>query len=61
MADYIKKHIPPQPEAGAEAGEDQQPAQDPQKITEEIFQPEDQDRDGYISYDEFSGPKHDEL
>jgi len=61
VADYIKKHIPPQPEAGAEAGEGQQPPQDPQKITEEIFQHEDQDRDGYISYDEFSGPKHDEL
>ncbi|KAK2719428.1 uncharacterized protein LOC136037076 isoform X2 [Artemia franciscana] len=33
----------------------------PQKITEEIFQHEDKDRDGFISYEEFSGPKHDEL
>jgi len=30
-------------------------------IAEEIFQHEDKDRDGYISYEEFSGPKHDEL
>jgi hypothetical protein len=28
---------------------------------EEIFSHEDRDRDGYISHDEFSGPKHDEL
>ena len=56
MADYIKKHIPPPEHADPEA-----PPQDPHRITEEIFQHEDQDRDGYISYDEFSGPKHDEL
>ena len=31
------------------------------KITEETFQHEDKDRDGFISYEEFSGPKHDEL
>lgn len=58
VADYIKKHIPPT--EAAEAREDV-PQQDPQKITEEIFQHEDQDRDGYISFEEFSGPKHDEL
>ena len=59
MVGYIKKHIPPTPESeDADAGENKQ---DPHKITEEIFQHEDQDRDGYISYEEFSGPKHDEL
>lgn len=62
VAEYIKKHIPPTDSADATAKEDEaQPQQDPHKITEEIFQHEDQDRDGYISYDEFSGPKHDEL
>ena len=30
-------------------------------LIEEIFQNEDKDRDGFISYYEFSGPKHDEL
>ena len=57
MADYIKKHIPPQ----EETAENEVSPQDPHKITEEIFQHEDQDRDGFISYEEFSGPKHDEL
>jgi len=59
VVDYIKKHMPP-----AEADEDAESRdnpQDPHRITEEIFQHEDQDRDGYISYEEFSGPKHDEL
>jgi FK506-binding protein 14 len=31
------------------------------RMVEEIFSHEDRDRDGYISHDEFSGPKHDEL
>lgn len=31
------------------------------KLVEEIFQHEDKDKNGYISHDEFSGPKHDEL
>ena len=60
VADYIKKHIPPPPEAKEDVDEGA-PQQDPHKITEEIFQHEDQDRDGYISFEEFSGPKHDEL
>ena len=58
MADYIKKHIPP---TEGETTENEIVPQDPQKITEEIFQHEDQDRDGFISFEEFSGPKHDEL
>ena len=49
---YIQQQLPPdQIEAG----------QDPHKITEEIFHHEDKDRDGFISHEEFSGPKHDEL
>ncbi|XP_071103494.1 uncharacterized protein [Haliotis cracherodii] len=31
------------------------------KMVSEIFSHEDKDKDGYISHDEFSGPKHDEL
>ena len=34
---------------------------DQDKLVEEIFSHEDKDKDGYISHDEFSGPKHDEL
>jgi len=54
---YLKKQIPDA--AGEEGAGDNM--QDPLKITEEIFQHEDKDRDGYISHGEFSGPKHDEL
>lgn len=61
VADYIKKHIPPPEQAEETATEEGTPPQDPLKITEEIFQHEDHDRDGYISFEEFSGPKHDEL
>ena len=46
------------PEA-AKAGVKDLPDQD--KLVEEIFQHEDQDKNGFISHDEFSGPKHDEL
>ncbi|GLV45609.1 FK506-binding protein 14 [Carabus blaptoides fortunei] len=35
--------------------------EDHDKLVEEIFQHEDKDKNGYISHDEFSGPKHDEL
>jgi FK506-binding protein 14 len=35
--------------------------EDHDKLVEEIFQHEDQDKNGFISHDEFSGPKHDEL
>ena len=31
------------------------------KMIADIFKQEDADKDGFISYDEFSGPKHDEL
>ncbi|CAG0919527.1 unnamed protein product [Notodromas monacha] len=51
VVEYIKKQMP----------EGEAIDQDPDKITEEIFQHEDKDRDGFISHDEFSGPKHDEL
>lgn len=31
------------------------------RLVEEIFSKEDTNNDGYISYSEYSGPKHDEL
>ncbi len=34
---------------------------DQDKLVAEIFEHEDKDKDGFISHDEFSGPKHDEL
>ena len=34
---------------------------DQDKLVEEIFSHEDEDNDGYISHDEFTGPKHDKL
>lgn len=34
---------------------------DNDKLVEEIFQHEDKDKNGFISHEEFSGPKHDEL
>lgn len=35
--------------------------EDHDKLVEEIFQHEDKDKNGFISHEEFSGPKHDEL
>lgn len=52
VLEYIKAQIP---------AEEMENGQDPHKITEEIFHHEDKDRDGMISHEEFSGPKHDEL
>ena len=31
------------------------------EIITDIFNHEDKDKDGFISHEEFSGPKHDEL
>lgn len=55
VSSYLKKQMP----VAAEAGMTDLPEQD--KLVEEIFQHEDADKNGLISHDEFSGPKHDEL
>jgi len=55
VSSYLKKQMP----EAAKAGVKDLPDQD--KLVEEIFQHEDQDKNGFISHDEFSGPKHDEL
>jgi len=48
---YLEQEIPA----------DQLGDQDPNTIADEIFHHEDKDKDGFISHEEFSGPKHDEL
>ena len=48
--------------AGGEQGEEaRKMLEDQDKLVEEIFAHEDKDKDGVISHEEFSGPKHDEL
>lgn len=46
---------------GGNSEEQKKAMEDNDKMVEEIFQHEDKDRNGFISHDEFSGPKHDEL
>lgn len=55
ISKYLKEQLP----AAQAAGLKDLP--DTNKMVEEIFQHEDKDRDGVISREEFSGPKHDEL
>lgn len=52
LSEYLKKQVP-------EGTNADMPDQD--KLVEDIFLHEDKDKDGFISHDEFSGPKHDEL
>ncbi|XP_026759026.1 FK506-binding protein 2 [Galleria mellonella] len=60
VSDYLKKQmVPPD---GAEMSDDiKQMLESHDKLVEEIFQHEDKDKNGFISHEEFSGPKHDEL
>eukprot|EP00092_Neocalanus_flemingeri_P107621 GFUD01138150.1.p1 GENE.GFUD01138150.1~~GFUD01138150.1.p1 ORF type:complete len:204 (+),score=63.28 GFUD01138150.1:45-656(+) len=48
-------------EEGEQGEEARKMMEDQDKLVEEIFAHEDKDKDGLISHDEFSGPKHDEL
>lgn len=60
VSDYLKKQMVPAD--GAEMSEDvKQMLEGHDKLVEEIFQHEDKDKNGFISHEEFSGPKHDEL
>lgn len=59
VSEYLKKQM-----SGAEGqdGEElKKMLNDHDKLVEEIFQHEDKDKNGFISHEEFSGPKHDEL
>uniref|UniRef100_A0A1B6CFC1 peptidylprolyl isomerase n=1 Tax=Clastoptera arizonana TaxID=38151 RepID=A0A1B6CFC1_9HEMI len=60
VSEYLKKQMVAAGEAEA-ADDVKQMLADHDKLVEEIFQHEDKDRNGFISYEEFSGPKHDEL
>lgn len=60
VSEYLKKQMVAAD--GAEQSEEvKNMLADHDKLVEEIFQHEDKDKNGFISHDEFSGPKHDEL
>jgi len=63
VSGYLKKQMESMKSEGAgdENDEVKKAMEDHDKLVEEIFQHEDQDKNGFISHDEFSGPKHDEL
>jgi len=62
IAGYLKQQVETMASAGGEQGEEaKKMMEDQDKLVEEIFAHEDKDKDGLISHEEFSGPKHDEL
>lgn len=62
LSSYLKQQVEAMKAAGGEQAEQaNQMLDDQDKLVEEIFSHEDKDKDGYISHEEFSGPKHDEL
>jgi len=62
ISSYLKQQVETMQAAGGEQGEEaRKMMEDQDKLVEEIFAHEDKDKDGLISHDEFSGPKHDEL
>jgi len=62
IAGYLKQQVETMQQAGGEQGEEaKKMLEDQDKLVEEIFAHEDKDKDGVISHEEFSGPKHDEL
>ncbi|CAG2063475.1 unnamed protein product, partial [Timema podura] len=62
VSEYLKKQMVAADEDGkGESDEVKRMIEDHDKLVEEIFQHEDKDKNGFISHDEFSGPKHDEL
>merc|ERR1712203_45664 len=62
ISGYLKQQVETMQNAGGEQGEEaRKMMEDQDKLVEEIFAHEDKDKDGLISHEEFSGPKHDEL
>merc|ERR1712168_1715305 len=62
ISTYLKQQVETMQAAGGEQGEEaKKMLEDQDKLVEEIFAHEDKDKDGVISHEEFSGPKHDEL
>ncbi|XP_018323144.1 FK506-binding protein 2 [Agrilus planipennis] len=60
VSEYLKKQMATASE-GEQNDEIKKMLAEHDKLVEEIFQHEDKDRNGFISHEEFSGPKHDEL
>jgi len=63
VSGYLKKQMETMKSEGNSGQDDElkKAMEDHDKLVEEIFQHEDQDKNGFITHDEFSGPKHDEL
>ncbi|KAK9308571.1 hypothetical protein QLX08_001438 [Tetragonisca angustula] len=62
VSEYLRKQMIEAEQGGAGDNEEvKKMLADHDKLVEEIFQHEDKDKNGFISHDEFSGPKHDEL
>ncbi|KAJ8673065.1 hypothetical protein QAD02_004326 [Eretmocerus hayati] len=62
VSDYLKKQMQDADQSGGKPDEDMlKMIAEHDKLVEEIFQHEDKDKNGFISHEEFSGPKHDEL
>ena len=62
ISSYLKQQVETMASAGGEQGEEaKKMMEDQDTLVEEIFAHEDKDKDGLISHEEFSGPKHDEL
>lgn len=60
LSEYLKKQMVAA-EGQVPSDELKNMLNDHDKLVEEIFQHEDKDKNGFISHEEFSGPKHDEL
>ena len=62
VSSYLKQQIETIRNTGGEQGEEAKKMSGDQiKLVNEIFAYEDRDLDGFISYGEFSGPKHDNI
>ncbi|XP_060822328.1 FK506-binding protein 2 [Bombus pascuorum] len=62
VSEYLRKQMIEAEQGGVGDNEEMKKMMvDHDKLVEEIFQHEDKDKNGFISHDEFSGPKHDEL
>jgi len=63
VSGYLKKQMESMKQEGSTDQDDElkKAMDDHDKLVEEIFQHEDNDKNGFISHEEFSGPKHDEL
>ncbi|KAF7998162.1 hypothetical protein HCN44_009560 [Aphidius gifuensis] len=61
VSEYLRKQMVEAEQTGENSEDVKKMIADHDKLVEEIFQHEDGDKNGFISFDEFSGPKHEEL